>query len=151
MLYPYFWISTQIWMRKLLSRWRRIPPLRRCCAPWSNRRRWSKRKRNGGIGVGSKQLGTAAGGRGRGWILEPWICCFSWKLGGISLKDGILMEVFKPEHLEASSKNDGLLLCFFGFEFLGIFSYLSILLMEEFLHQLIGSLFHYWAWYIPGG
>ena len=47
------------------------------------------------------------------------------------MKDGILMEVFKPEHLEASSKNDGLLLCFFGFEFLGIFSYLSILLMEE--------------------
>ena len=130
--FPYFGISTQIWMRKLLSRWRRIPPLRRCCAPWSNRRRWSKLNETGGVVGSIKQLGTAK--LGGGVILERWICCFSWKLGGISLvwsprflvwpffccvfcfgvlKDGILMEVFKPEHLEASKKkNEGLLLCF---------------------------------------
>ena len=81
--FPYFGISTQIWMRKLLSRWRRIPPLRRCCAPWSNRRRWSKLNETGGVVGSIKQLGTAK--LGGGVILERWICCFSWKLGGISL------------------------------------------------------------------
>ena len=73
---PYFWNSTQIWMRKLLSRWRRIPPLRRCCAPWSNRRRWSKRNETGGLELAaSSSLGQRSLGGGGGF----------WSLGSAAL------------------------------------------------------------------